>query len=116
MVSVDPVEVDTTPWVIRAGETTTLAWQVWINAAPIAAPWQARCQVRASVTDTTILETWTPVISPGGIVNIPLTAAQTTALVWSTAWIGVEVYNPLTTEVAYRIVQAPITVDPELVR
>lgn len=109
------MQVDTEPIVIRAGETVTLAWQVWIGADPIAAPWLARCQVRASVTDTTILATWTATVA-NGLINIPLTAAQTTALTWSTAWIGVEAYNPLATEVVYRVAQAPISVDPELVR
>lgn len=114
---IDPVEVDTDPKTIRAGETVVdLAWQVSVDNTPIVAPWQARCQVRATPTSATVLETWAATVA-NGVVTVPLSAADTSALTWSSAMIGVEIYDSTQIpEVVYRIVQAPITVDPELVR
>lgn len=111
----DTSSYDTDPWVINAGETSTVAWMVDVDDAPIDTPWQARGQVRATVGSGTALETFVPTISDG-VVSYTFTAAATTAMTWASGILGVEVYDDSSPERVFRVVQAPITVSPEVVR
>lgn len=112
----DFVQVDRDPWVILQGTTSTVGWAVEVDGAPIASPWQARGQIRASVESATALETFTPVISDG-VVSYTFDAASTAGMAWRAGVMGVEVYDDtVSPERAYWVAKAPITVEPEVVR
>ena len=111
----DYVEVDTEPWVIQQGSTCTVGWMVEVDNAPIASPWQARGQIRATVDASATLETFTPAIADG-VVSFTFDSAATAAMVWRSGVMGVEVFDTSTPPRVYRVAQAPISVDPEVVR
>lgn len=106
---------DTQPITIKAGETTVIARQLqWADPALAGRTWKARCQVRTGIGGT-VLETPTPTVTDG-VVQVAWSAAETTAFTWASGVIGIEVYDDsVSPELSYRLVQAPITVTPEVV-
>ena len=107
---------DTDPVTIRAGETTVVARQVqWADPELASRTWKARCQVRTAPGGT-LLESPAATIADG-VVQVAWSAADTAAFTWSSGVIGIEVYDDsVAPEIAYRLVQAPITVTPEVVQ
>ena len=98
---------------IDQGSTWSFGVLCTVNGTVIDDSWTAACQIRKTVEANEVLHTFTPTVSPAGVVILTLTGAESSAWLWRTAVYDIEVSSG---SVTARVAQGRVTVNPEVTR